>query len=150
VKYILGFSVPRQDRLHDQARTYIENFHNLKWQEFIMGTVFLALLTVFKEVGKRSKRFRWLRPIGPLTVCILGLIAVYAGHVDVRGIKVVGAIKKGLPTPTISWWLPMPEINKLFPTAIVVMLVDLLESTSIARALARKNKYELVANQEIV
>jgi sulfate transporter 4 len=30
---------------------------------------------------------------------------------------------------------------------VVVMLVDLLESTSIARALAAKGKYELNANQ---
>jgi sulfate transporter 4 len=35
-------------------------------------------------------------------------------------------------------------------TAVIVMLVDLLESTSIARALARKNGYQLVPNQEIV
>jgi sulfate transporter 4 len=34
--------------------------------------------------------------------------------------------------------------------AVVVMLVDLLESTSIARALARKNGYVLSYNQEIV
>ncbi|KXZ44585.1 hypothetical protein GPECTOR_65g203 [Gonium pectorale] len=150
VKYILGFSIPRQERLQDQSKTYINNMHNLKWQEFIMGTVFLILLVTFKEVGKRSTRFKWLRPIGPLTVCIIGLLAVYIGKVDRKGIKIIGSIPPGLPKPTVSWWFPMPEVAKLFPTAIVVMLVDLLESTSIARALARKNKYELVANQEIV
>ncbi|PNG99947.1 Proton/sulfate cotransporter 2, partial [Tetrabaena socialis] len=150
VKYILGFSIPRQERLQDQAKTYIDNMPNLKWQEYIMGTTFLIILIAFKEIGKRSHRFRWLRPIGPITVVILGLLAVYIGHVDRHGIRVVGAIKKGLPHPTVDWWFPMPEVGKLFPTAIVVMLVDLLESTSIARALARKNKYELVPNQEIV
>ncbi|PNW70519.1 hypothetical protein CHLRE_17g723350v5 [Chlamydomonas reinhardtii] len=150
VKYILGISIPRQDRLQDQAKTYVDNMHNMKWQEFIMGTTFLFLLVLFKEVGKRSKRFKWLRPIGPLTVCIIGLCAVYVGNVQNKGIKIIGAIKAGLPAPTVSWWFPMPEISQLFPTAIVVMLVDLLESTSIARALARKNKYELHANQEIV
>jgi MFS superfamily sulfate permease-like transporter len=30
-------------------------------------------------------------------------------------------------------------VGALFPLAVIVMLVDLLESTSIARALARKN-----------
>jgi sulfate transporter 4 len=37
----------------------------------------------------------------------------------------------------------------MFTLAAIVMLVDLLESTSIARALARKNGYELKFNQEI-
>ncbi len=73
VKYILGFSVPRQDRIQDQARTYITYIHNLKWQEFIMGSVFVIILVFMKEVGKRSKRFKWLRPLGPLTVCIIGM-----------------------------------------------------------------------------
>ncbi|KAG2489555.1 hypothetical protein HYH03_012006 [Edaphochlamys debaryana] len=150
VKYILGFSVPRQERLQDQAKTYVENMHNLKWQEFIMGSTFLLILVVMKYVGKNFKRLRFVRAVGPLTVCIIGICAVYIGHVDTKGIKVVGPIKKGLPGPTVQWWFPMPEISTLFPTAIIVMLVDLLESTSIARALARKNKYELVANQEIV
>lgn len=32
VKYILGISIPRQDRLQDQAKTYVDNMHNMKWQ----------------------------------------------------------------------------------------------------------------------
>ncbi|PNH07849.1 Proton/sulfate cotransporter 2 [Tetrabaena socialis] len=150
VKYILGISIPRKDRLHDQAKNYIDNMHNMKWQEFIMGSTFLILLVTMKEIGKRSTRFKWVRSLGPITVCIIGLCAVYIGKVDQHGIKIIGAIRKGLPPPTVGWWAPMPEFVQLIPIAIVVMLVDLLESTSIARALANKNKYELVPNQEIV
>lgn len=43
----------------------------------------------------------------------------------------------GLPHPTVSWWLPVSDIGPMMRLAVVVMLVDLLESTSIARALAR-------------
>ena len=43
----------------------------------------------------------------------------------------------------------MSKVGQLMKLGIVVMLVDLLESTSIAKALARKNHYELVPNQEI-
>lgn len=41
----------------------------------------------------------------------------------------------------------MEDAARLAPLALVVMVVDLLESTSIARALAAKGKYELNANQ---
>ena len=43
----------------------------------------------------------------------------------------------------------MSHAGELFPLAIIVMLVGLLESTSIARALALKNGYRLNYNQEI-
>jgi MFS superfamily sulfate permease-like transporter len=57
------------------------------------------------------------------------------------------AASAGLPHPTVGMWMPMDDFSKLAPLAVVVMLVDLLESTSIARALAAKGKYELNANQ---
>lgn len=44
-------------------------------------------------------------------------------QVDKKGIKIIGAIKKGLPTPTVGWWAPMPDFVDLIPIAIVVMLV---------------------------
>ena len=56
----------------------------------------------------------------------------------------------GLPHWTVGYWAPIENPGGLFGLAIVIMLVDLLESTSIARALARKNGYELRYNQEIV
>lgn len=42
---------------------------------------------------------------------------------------------QGLPPFTVSWWVPMtdPGFSDLIVTAVVVMFVDLLESTSIAR-----------------
>jgi MFS superfamily sulfate permease-like transporter len=37
--------------------------------------------------------------------------------------------------------VPIGNIRQLLPLAFIVMAVDMLESTSIARALARKNGY---------
>lgn len=56
---------------------------------------------------------------------------------------------QGLPPVTASWWLPLHDAGRLAPLAAVVMLVDLLESTSIARMLAAKAGYELSANQVV-
>jgi sulfate transporter 4 len=63
------------------------------------------------------------------------------GDLGTKNIKLVGTIPSGLPSFTGSWWTPIndPSVADLMPIAIVVMFVDLLESTSIARAMARKN-----------
>jgi sulfate transporter 4 len=61
-------------------------------------------------------------------------------------IRVVGVIPKGLPHATVSWWNPpggIPRVGKKFSYAIIICLIDLLESISIAKALALKNRYEI-------
>jgi sulfate transporter 4 len=56
-------------------------------------------------------------------------------------IKIVKNIPQGLPPVSIQDWVPIGNIRQLLPLAFIVMAVDMLESTSIARALARKNGY---------
>eukprot|EP00882_Tetradesmus_deserticola_P021979 GHRQ01023841.1.p1 GENE.GHRQ01023841.1~~GHRQ01023841.1.p1 ORF type:complete len:132 (-),score=27.63 GHRQ01023841.1:317-712(-) len=55
--------------------------------------------------------------------------------------KIVKNIPQGLPPVSIQDWVPIGNIRQLLPLAFIVMAVDMLESTSIARALARKNNY---------
>lgn len=56
-------------------------------------------------------------------------------------IKIVKNIPQGMPPFTAQYWAPIAQLQKLLPLALIVMAVDMLESTSIARALARKNGY---------
>eukprot|EP00798_Chlamydomonas_sp_ICE-L_P018758 gene18758-25290_t len=134
VKYLLGYKVDmgHSTTLQDYLTHYIEGESPRYW-----------------------KPFRYIRSFGPLFLCIIGICGVVIGHIDEpsRGsIRTVGYIPAGLPGITISWWSPMndPSFTDLISTAIIVMIVDLLESTSIARALARKNGYELSYNREII
>eukprot|EP00798_Chlamydomonas_sp_ICE-L_P032252 gene32252-16818_t len=127
VKYLLGYSVVMG--------------HSTRLQDYI--TQYIA-----GEAHRINNKMRYIRSFGPLLMCVVGLCSVYIGKVNTPERGYV----KDLPGLTISWWTPMtdPSFADLFPTAIVVMIVDLLESTSIARALARKNGYELVYNREII
>ncbi|WIA34220.1 hypothetical protein OEZ86_012573 [Tetradesmus obliquus] len=150
LKYILGYSVPRADKVQEQVHAYIAGIQGFVWQEYIMGVTILTMLLTMKYYGKRHPKLKWLRPLGPISACVIAIIAAVAGDLEHKGIRIVGKIPKGLPSPTVSMWMPMSDFSQLAPLALVVMLVDLLESTSIARALAAKGKYQLAANQEIV
>lgn len=51
---------------------------------------------------------------------------------------------QGLPKETVTWWFPMPQnFSRIALLAVVICLIDVLESISIAKALAYKNRYEL-------
>jgi hypothetical protein len=54
-----------------------------------------------------------------------------------------------MPAFTGGWWLPLYDIQKELVLAVLVCLLDVVESTSIARALAQKNKYKLNFTQEL-
>lgn len=44
----------------------------------------------------------------------------------------------------MTWWFPMPHnFSRIMLLAVVICLIDVLESISIAKALAYKNRYEL-------
>jgi sulfate transporter 4 len=156
VKYILGFKITMgsSTRLQDYLQQYINGMRNLRWQEFIMGVTFIFVLIAFKEGQRLWKPLRHIRSLGALFVCIAGICAIYIGKVNqpVGLISIIGFIPSGLPGFTGNLWIPMtsPTFEQLLTPAIIITAVDLLESTSIARALARKNKYELHYNREII
>lgn len=85
----------------------------------------------------------FLKALGPFLACVIGIVVVAAGGwTNGKGpIKIVKNIPHGLPPFTANQWAPISRIDKLLPLAFIVMAVDMLESTSIARALARKNGY---------
>lgn len=157
VKYILGFKITTgsHTQLDYYMKQYVWNMQNFRWQEFILGVMTMLILIAFKFGEKVWRPLRFVRSLGPLFVCIMGIAAVVIGEIDTPdrgGISIVGAIPSGLPPFTGTEWTPMvdPSFKDLIVTAIIVMFVDLLESTSIARALARKNGYELIYNREIL
>ena len=129
-----------------------------KWRDFVMAVSWLALLLVMKEAGKRSRRLVFLKALGPLTVTGLS-IAVTAGlhlgctsktkEFNPRCVRVVGKVPKGLPHETATWWFPMSNVGAKVGLALLVCAIDVLESISIAKALAYKNQYELAATQEL-
>lgn len=55
----------------------------------------------------------------------------------------------GLPPVTISWWFPLYFPGKQIVLAVIVCLLDICESISIAKSLSRKNKYRLNGTQEL-
>jgi sulfate transporter 4 len=74
---------------------------------------------------------------------VIGIVVVVGiKGTDGKGpIRIVKNIPQGLPPFTANLWAPVMHIDKLLPLAFIIMAVDMLESTSIARALARKSNY---------
>ena len=46
----------------------------------------------------------------------------------------------GLPDFTAGWWLPLYNVGRQMTLAVLICMIDICESISIAKALARVNK----------
>ena len=46
----------------------------------------------------------------------------------------------GLPDFTAGWWLPLYNVGRQMTLSVIICLIDICESISIAKALARVNK----------
>lgn len=169
VKYITGQSIPRTDTAQSGFEQIFQHLDQFKWREFCMGMAWVYLLVSFQILARRySKWLGWLRAVGPLAVCIISIALMNifkwyrpptdslpadytlpAGKTLSPLIKPVGNIPSGLPGETVSWWTPLFDVSKQMVLAVLICLIDVCESISIARALAQKNKYRLEATQEL-
>ena len=156
VKYILGITTPRADNIINQMEYIFDNISGFNWREFCMGMSFILILLVFRTASRKVKKLAFLRSLGPLTVCILSIALMNIFHWYKPSepgakppISPVGKIPKGLPAVTVNWWFPLYDTGKQILLSVVVCLIDMCESMSIAKAMATKNKYRLNATQEL-
>jgi hypothetical protein len=87
--------VPRVDTLYEIIEVLIAGRAGFKWKECVMGLAMLGFLISLKLVSKRVKKLHWLGALGPILACAISIVAVVAGKLDKRGIKIVEKIPQG-------------------------------------------------------
>jgi MFS superfamily sulfate permease-like transporter len=106
VKFILGYNIPRVDTLHETIAVLVEKRAGFRWQECVMGLSMLLFLIVLRLVGKKVKKLHWIGALGPILACIISIIAVVAGQLENKGIKIVKNIPRGMASPSSGLLLP--------------------------------------------
>ena len=105
-----------------------------------LGAGSLAALVLLAKVAPRVP--------APLAVVAAAGLTVYLFDLEEKGVDVVGEIPQGLPgfsVPVVD-----PElVRALLPAAVTVAFVGFVESISVAKAIAVKEKYKINSNQEL-
>jgi len=84
----------------------------------------------------------------PLLVVAGSTLLVYALRLDRWGVPIIGNVPKGLPTfslPAFSF----ESLRLLFPSALTILFVGFMESISVAKTIAAREKYKIDSNQEL-
>ena len=106
----------------------------------VIGVGSIAALVALAKLSSRVP--------GALVVAAVATLVVYLFGLGDLGVGVVGEVPGGLPDLTVP---PLgPETARaLLPAALAVALVGFVESVSVAKAVAAKERYRLESNAEL-
>ena len=110
-------------------------------QTSVLAMGFIGLLLGFKIIPHD-----FISKLGPLVVVILGCTWVYFEPNTLTTVN----ISQSHSIFNISFALPWQLFEQLLPNAILIALIGLLESTSVAKNLAKHRKDNIHANQELL
>ena len=121
-----------------QFFTQLDQIH---WPTAALGTASLLLMLAVK----------WQLPTAPSA--LIGVVAATAVAaalaLDERGIRLVGAIPPGLPTPGFPD-VSLGDVSALLPVAAGIALVGFTDNVLTARAIASRKGYRIEPNQELL
>jgi len=153
IKHLVGVDLPGTNQVHELVLALAANWRDIHLPTFFLGAVAIGLL-----VG--LKRWRKAFP-GALVVVAISTAAVALLGWQEAGIRVVGTVPGGLPTPMLPFGgtrgaegsaalVDLGAMWQLLPVALTISLVGFMESIAVAKVYATRHRYALDANRELV
>ena len=140
-KHIFGISIERKEHFYETVREVVDNLSTTNSTTLVLGSVSLAALFSLKRFAPKVP--------AALVVVVGSILAVQLFNLEDRGVKVVGDIPDKLP----AFGLPDFDgslMGTLLPTAFVITIVGFMESIAVAKVYARRHRYEVIANSELI
>ncbi len=140
-KHLLGISVERKEHFYDTVLEVGRNLSETHGTTLVIGLASLATMFALKQVSKKIP--------AALVVVVGSVVAVKTFDLEARGVKVVGDIPDSLP----AFGLPDFDgslLSSLATTAFVITIVGFMESIAVAKVYARRDRYEVVPNSELI
>ena len=110
-------------------------------QTLALGLITLLTLIMLKRLFPKIP--------GTLVVVIAAIVVSTFFNLADLGIAVVGQIPSGLPMPQIPQ-VSLSDLRALLPAALAMSILIFSDEVLTARVFARKNRYEIDTNQELI
>jgi sulfate permease, SulP family len=107
----------------------------------LLGLLLLAGLLALRRVAPNVP--------AALVVVVAGIAAVAALDLRASGVAVIGPVPAGLPVPTWTWFDPA-TYRSLLGDAAGILLISFTGGVLTAKSFARRNRYEIDPNQELI
>jgi SulP family sulfate permease len=138
--HLLGVPIKNSSNVVGLVQQTIKAAPSTSVATLSIGVAAIVSLLTLKKFAPRAP--------GALLVVVAGTLVVYFLGLE-GAVAVVGEVPPGLPH------FQLPAVNQellttLLPSALTISLVAFMESISVSQAYARKNKYSVAPNQELI
>lgn len=140
MKHFLGIQLSNENSAFRLILLIIENLRHTNPATLAIG--------VCSVIGLLILRQKYPKLPGALFFVAAGTVIVYLFKLTDAGVKTVGELPRGLP----GFSLPdfdIAKLSSLFPAALAIVFVGYMESISIARYIAAKERYKVDADSEL-
>ncbi|XP_051016473.1 anion exchange transporter isoform X1 [Acomys russatus] len=151
VKYLLGIKMPYISGPLGFFYIYAYVFENIKsvqLEALLLSLLSIVVLVLVKELNEQFKsKIKVVLPVD-LVLIIAASFACYCTNMEsTYGLEVVGHIPNGIPAPRAP---PMSSLSAVLTEAFGVALVGYVASLALAQGSAKKFKYSVDDNQELL
>ena len=120
---------------------FIQKLDQSHLPTLVLGLGLLAVLVILRRIAPKLP--------AALVVQVVGILAVLLLNLDQQGVAVLGSVPAGLPSLHIAVFEPA-VFKELFADAVGIALVSFTSGVLTAKSFARRNRYEIDANQELI
>jgi high affinity sulfate transporter 1 len=120
---------------------FIEKLDQSHLPTLILGLSLLVVLVILRRVAPKLP--------AALVVVVMGIAAVLLLGLDKHGVAILGSVPAGLPSLHIAVF-DHAVFKELFADAAGIALVSFTSGVLTAKSFARRNRYEINANQELI
>ena len=152
IKYIIGVTITKYIGPGRLIKTYIDlvkALNSLNFVALLMSIISMTVLLGFDILIKPRmlKRCKLPVPMQFIVVIVATVISYFLDLKTLAGIKVIGHVPTGLPSPELPDIGMMPG---LIGDAFTITIIGYVVTLSIARILADKFNYSVDPNQELI
>ncbi|CAN6166587.1 unnamed protein product [Urochloa humidicola] len=133
----------------DVMRSVFKRHDEWEWQTIVMGTAFLAILLLTRQISARNPKLFWISAGAPLASVIISTILSYIWKS--HSISVIGILPKGVNPPSANLLTFSGSYVALtIKTGIMTGILSLTEGIAVGRTFASINNYQVDGNKEMM
>ncbi|KAJ1257944.1 hypothetical protein BS78_10G035500 [Paspalum vaginatum] len=133
----------------DVMRSVFKHHDEWEWQTITMGTAFLAILLLTRQISARNPRLFWLSAGAPLASVIISTVLSFIWKSP--SVSVIGILPKGVNPPSANMLTFHGSYVALtIKTGIMTGILSLTEGIAVGRTFASINNYQVDGNKEMM
>ncbi len=141
VPHLLGIEIEKHEFVFKNFAEIAKNVIYTNPYTAVIGFLSIVLIILLRKIHRAFP--------SALAVVVLSTLATYYLGLEDKGVKVVGDIPAGLPTPTIPL-IDMDMVDELLGKAIVIAIIGFMEAYAIAKTISVQTKHKLDVDQELI